>query len=157
MPQYTPRALKRSPSQVYSLVIGVSLTLAGTVGFLYSADFSTGAAASDPGNRDAVLGVLDVNGWHNVVHVATGLLGLLMAGSWDNARRFALGLGVVYSLVTILGLLYGSDDAILGLIPINAEDNVLHALIAFAGLAAWAATPSAPRPTVGSRAAVSRL
>ena len=149
--------MKRSPAQLYSLLIGVTLTLAGLAGFLYSADFSTGSAASEPGNRDAVLGLLDVNGWHNVVHLGTGLLGLLAARSYDGARRFAIGLGVVYSFVTILGLLYGSDDAILGLIPINAEDNLLHALIAFAGLAAWAATPSAPRPTVGSAPAVSRL
>ena len=94
--------------------------------------------------------MLDVNGWHNVVHLATGLLGLAFAGSYDGSCRFAIGLGVVYSLVTVMGLLYGSDDAILGLVPINAEDNVLHALIALAGLAAWAATPSAPRPTVGA-------
>jgi hypothetical protein len=144
--------LKRSPAQVYARVIGLSLTLAGIVGFLYSADFSTGSAAADPANRDALLGVLDVNGWHNLVHLATGLLGLMVAGSYDNSRRYAIGLGVVYSLVVILGLLYGTNDAVLGLIPINAEDDVLHALIAFAGLAAWAATPSAPRPTVASAA-----
>ncbi len=144
--------MKRSPAQVYARVIGYSLTLAGIVGFLYNADFSTGAAAGDPANRDAVLGILDVNGWHNLVHLATGLLGLLVAGSYDNSRRFAIALGAVYSLVTVLGLVYGTGDAVLGLIPINAEDDVLHGLIAFAGLSAWAATPSAPRPTVGSPA-----
>jgi hypothetical protein len=144
--------LKRSPAQVYALLIGLSLTAVGIVGFLYSSDFSTGSAAADPANRDAVLGVLDVNGWHNLVHLGTGLLGLLVAGSYDNSRRFALGLGVVYSLVTIIGLLYGTHDAVLGLLPMNAEDDVLHGLIAFAGLAAWAATPSAPRPTVAAAA-----
>jgi hypothetical protein len=144
--------LKRSPAQVYSLVIGLSLTLAGIVGFFYSADFSTGSAAGDPANRDAVLGILDVNGWHNLVHLGTGLLGLLVASSYDNARRFAIGLGFVYSLVVILGLLYGTHDAVFGLIPINAEDDVLHGLIAFGGFAAWAATPSAPRPTAASAA-----
>ena len=144
--------MKRSPAQVYSLVIGLSLTLAGIVGFLYNADFSTGSAAGDPANRDALLGILDVNGWHNLVHLATGVLGLLVAGSYDNSRRFAIGLGVVYAVVTILGLLYGTDDAVLGLLPVNAEDDVLHGLIAFAGLAAWAATPSAPRPTAAGAA-----
>jgi hypothetical protein len=144
--------LKRSPAQIYALVIGLSLTLAAIVGFLYNADFSTGAAAGDPANRDALLGILDVNGWHNLVHLATGLLGLLVARSYDNSRRFAIGLGVVYALVTILGLLYGTGDAIFGLIAINAEDDVLHGLIAFAGLAAWAATPSAPRPTAAGAA-----
>lgn len=133
-------------------MIGLSLTLAGLAGFLYSADFSTGSAAADPANRDAVLGVLDVNGWHNLVHLATGLLGLLVAGSYDNSRRFAITLGVVYSLMTIMGLLYGTGDAVLGLLPINAEDDVLHGLIALAGFSAWAATPSAPLPTVATAA-----
>ena len=33
--------------------------------------------------RDEVLGILAVNGWHNVVHIATGALGLAVVGSYD--------------------------------------------------------------------------
>jgi hypothetical protein len=126
----------RSPAQVYSLVIGAVLVIAGIVGFFYSSAFGS------PGETDAVFGILAVNGWHNVVHILTGVLGLLAAGS--AARLYAGGLGVVYAAVAIWGFAIGSGESILGFIPVNTEDNVLHALIAVAGIAAYFA--SAPRP-----------
>ena len=61
----------RSPAQVYALVFGITLVAAGILGFFYNASFAVG----DGLERDAVFGLLDVNGWHNVVHLATGALG----------------------------------------------------------------------------------
>src|SRR5215212_8963051 len=89
----------RSPAQVYALIIGLTLVVAGVVGFLYSASFSTG----DGTERDAVLGILDVNGWHNLVHIASGVIGLAVLESYGGARAYALGLGAVYILITVLG------------------------------------------------------
>jgi len=132
---------ERSPAQVYALVIGLTLVVAGVVGFFYSASFSTG----DGSERDAVLGILDVNGWHNLVHIASGAVGLLVAGSYRGARSYALGLGVVYLLVTLLGFIAGDGDEILNLIPVNTEDNFLHLLIAIAAIAAGLATPATER------------
>ena len=48
------------------------LVVAGIIGFFYESEFTDDASV-----RDAVFGILDVNGWHNVVHLATGALGLL--------------------------------------------------------------------------------
>jgi hypothetical protein len=129
---------ERSPAQVYALVIGLTLVVAGIAGFFYNASFSTG----DGTERDAVLGVLDVNGWHNVVHIASGAVGLLIVGSYRGARAYALGLGIVYLLVTLLGFIAGDGDEILNLIPVNTEDNVLHLLIGIAGIGAGLATPA---------------
>ena len=81
----------RSPAQVFALVIGATLTVAGVVGFFYNADFGTGDGTA----RDAVLGILDVNGWHNVVHIVSGALGLLVASSYSGSRVYELGLGAV--------------------------------------------------------------
>jgi hypothetical protein len=130
----------RSPAQVYSLVIGAVLVIAGIIGFFYSSAFGS------PGDTDAVLGILAVNGWHNVVHILTGALGLLAAGY--AARLYAGGLGVVYAVVAIWGFAIGDGESILGFIPVNTEDNVLHALIAVAGIAAYFA--SAPRAATSS-------
>ena len=47
----------------------------GIIGFFYDASFDTGT-----GEADDVFGVLAVNGWHNIVHILTGALGLLVAG-----------------------------------------------------------------------------
>jgi hypothetical protein len=119
-------------------VIGLTLVVAGIVGFFYSASFSTG----DGTERDAVLGILDVNGWHNIVHIATGALGLAVAASYGGARGYAIGLGAVYILVAVLGFAAGDGDEILNLIPVNTEDNFLHLLIGVAGIGAGLATPS---------------
>jgi hypothetical protein len=136
---------ERSPAQVYALVIGLTLVVAGIAGFFYSASFSTG----DGTERDAVLGILDVNGWHNVVHIASGAVGLLVVGSYRGARTYALGLGIVYLLLTLLGFIAGNGDEILDLIPVNTEDNLLHLLIGIAGVGAGLATPA--RDRLGAR------
>jgi hypothetical protein len=128
---------ERSPAQVYTLVIGLTLVAAGIAGFFYSASFSTG----DGTERDAVLGILDVNGWHNIVHIASGAIGLAAVGSYGGARAYALGLGVVYLLVTLLGFVAGDGEEILNLVPVNTEDNFLHLLIGSAGIGAGLATP----------------
>jgi hypothetical protein len=132
----------RSPAQLYALIFGAVLTVAGIIGFFYNSEFT-----SDKSVRDAVLGILDVNGWHNVVHIATGVLGLGAAASYSRSRAYALGLGVVYIVVAIWGFIIGDGDSILSIIPVNTEDNVLHLLIGVAGLAAGAATPAVVAPT----------
>jgi len=132
-----------SPARLYAGLAGATLAVAGIIGFFYSSDFGS------PGNVDAVFGILDVNGWHNVVHILTGVLGLLAfsAGAYA-ARQYALALGVLYVIVAVWGFVVGDGASILGIIPVNTEDNVLHALIGVAGLAAGLATAGArPAPT----------
>src|SRR5918911_1952912 len=127
----------RTPAQLYALLVGGTLVIAGIIGFFYSSDFGS------PGDTDDVFGILTVNGWHNVVHLVTGALGLAALGY--AARAYAGGLGVVYLIVAIWGFIIGDGDSILGFIPVNTEDNVLHALLAVAGIAAYFA--SEPRTT----------
>ena len=133
----------RTPAQLYSLIFGATLLLAGILGFIVDATF--GDLGNNVNGDELVL--FEVNGWHNIVHLASGALGLALAGSAASARLFALGFGTVYLLVTIIGFIDGND--IFGLLPINSADNVLHLLIAVAGIAAGLA--SAPAGA-GSRA-----
>jgi hypothetical protein len=131
----------RSPAQLYALIFGAMLTVAGIIGFFYNSEFTSNKTV-----RDAVFGILDVNGWHNVVHIVTGVLGLIAAGSYSSARLYALVLGVVYIGVAIWGFVIGDGNSILSIIPVNTEDNILHLLIGIAGIAAGMATPAATRP-----------
>jgi hypothetical protein len=134
-----------TPAQLYALVFGVVLLIAGIIGFAYSASFGS------PGEVDSVFGILDVNAWHNIVHIATGALGLLLFRR--AAREYALGLGAVYVVVAIWGFIIGDGESILGFIPINTEDNVLHLVIGLAGLAAGLATQRAVAAAPGGPAA----
>lgn len=138
----------RSPAQVYALVFGAVLTVAGIIGFFYNSDFT-----SNVHDRDAVFGILDVNGWHNIVHILTGVLGLMMASSYGSARAYALALGGIYIAVAIWGFIIGNGDSILSIVPVNTADDVLHLLIGIAGIAAGLATPAVAEPTTRPAAA----
>ena len=115
--------------------------IAGVIGFFYDASFATG----DDIKADAIFGILDVNGWHNLFHITAGLLGLAAAGY--AARTYALAFGLAYVVLAIWGFLETENGfgAILDVIPVNTEDNVLHLILGLTGLAAGAATPRAPR------------
>jgi hypothetical protein len=134
-----------SPARLYCTLVGAVLVIAGIIGFFWSSSFETGSAAVAR-ESDEVLGLLAVNGWHNVIgHLAIGLLLLAAAGSAP--RQAALGVGLVYIVLTVWGFLVVEDGFgdILGLIPINTEDNVLHLILGLTGLAAGAATPAVDR------------
>jgi uncharacterized membrane protein YphA (DoxX/SURF4 family) len=139
-----------SPARLYALSVGVVFTIAGVIGFFYNASFDVG----DSLQRDAVFGILEVNAWHNIVHILTGVLGLLAAGY--AARAYALGLGLVYVVVAFFGFIdLGTgdlNDTILQFIPVNTEDNILHLAIGLLGLAAGAATPREVARTTRARA-----
>ncbi|HEV2786767.1 MAG TPA: DUF4383 domain-containing protein [Solirubrobacteraceae bacterium] len=122
-----------TPAQIYSLAFGATLLLAGILGFIAEASFGTG---SDVDGSNLII--FEVNGWHNLVHIASGLVGLALWRNPATARSFALGFGSVYLLVTLWGLVDGND--VLGLIPVNGADNVLHLLISVAGIAAGLAS-----------------
>jgi uncharacterized protein DUF4383 len=124
-----------SPARIYAMAVGVVLVAAGIIGFFYEASFT-----SDESVRKAVLGLLDVNGWHNVVHIATGLLGILAARALSTARTYCLAFGIVYLVVCAWGFVVGNDGSILSIVPVNTADNILHLLLAAGGFAAYAAS-----------------
>lgn len=140
---------RSNPSMLYAGVVGATLVLVGIIGFFYNASFT-----SDESVRDAVFGVFDVNGWHNVLHVLTGVLGLVAysAGA-HTARTYALTIGVVYLVVAAWGFAVGSGDSILSIVPVNSEDNILHLLLGVAGVGAALATPAEARASAPPAAA----
>lgn len=126
-----------SPARLYVTLVGAALIAFGIVGFFYSASFGS------PGEVDDALGVFAVNAWSNVLHILTGALGLLVA---DYAsRRYALGLGVLYVVIACWGFSLGSGESILGFLPVNTADNILHLTLGALGIAAALATPTAKK------------
>jgi hypothetical protein len=104
---------KRTPAQTYALVFGLGLLAAGILG---------------------LTGVLDLSTWHNLLHVVSGVAGLMAVRSYPRARLYALVFGAVYVLAAAFGLGGG-------------EGAVLHALVGATGLGAGLATPGTPAPT----------
>ncbi|GAA5103594.1 DUF4383 domain-containing protein [Haloechinothrix salitolerans] len=114
----------RSLAQLTSGVVGVVLVVAGILGFfLGDSSFTVG----DNLESGELFGFA-VNGWHNVVHIATGAFLLAVMANAKSAAAGLLVFGVVYGVVTVWGFITGDD--ILGLIPVDTADNILHAVLA---------------------------
>jgi hypothetical protein len=126
-----------SPARLYASLVGGALALLGIAGFFYSASFAS------PGTSGEMFGAFAVNGWSNLLHVASGAIGLAVIGA--GARRYALWLGWAYVALAIWGFLLDGGSAILGFLPANSGDNLLHLALGLLGLAAALATPAPSR------------
>lgn len=138
---------KFTPARIYCLGVGAALLLAGLVGFLVNSSFDQAEFApfdfkGDEVNGDLLLG-LEVNGWHNVVHAASGVVLLLAAAKRTAARSVALAFGVVYAAVAVLGFI--DEKNVLDVVAVNPADNFLHVGIAAAGVIAALASPRSGR------------
>ena len=121
---------RRTPAQWYCLLAGLSLLLAGILGFIVDSNFDTG----DGINGGKLLSIFEVNGIHNLVHLASGLVLLAASPKRASAKTVAIAFGLVYGIVTIIGLIDG--ETVLGLIPVNPADNILHIGLSLLGLIA---------------------
>jgi len=144
-----------SPARLYCLLVGAVLVIAGIIGFFYEASFATG----DSIRTENVFGVLSVNGWHNLVHIAIGALLLIAAGS--AARGAALFVGILYIVLCVLGFIATSNsgigfiaenDTLFRLVPVNNEDNVLHLILGITGVIAFYASRPMGRGAPAARA-----
>jgi Domain of unknown function (DUF4383) len=126
-----------SPARLYAAAAGALLLVLGVVGFFYSASFGA------PGDVQAALGVLRVNAWLNLLYVAAGALGLLLAG--NASRPFALAAGSLFTLLAIWGFVLDPGEAIAGFLPAAGGNEALNLTIGLLGLAAAAGTPKSKR------------
>jgi hypothetical protein len=137
-----------SPARLYATLVGAVILIGGIIGFFYEASFDTGNQVV----ADDVFGILAVNGWHNVVHILLGLLGLAAAGTAYAARAYALGVGALYIVLAIWGFLETENGfgVLIDLVPVNTEDNFLHLILGVVGIGAGLATPT-ERPSRPAR------
>ena len=133
------RTRSASPAVTYARVLGVALTLAGILGLVVNPE------------QDVVKSLLglDVNLTHNIVHLATGVLGLVVGFKLlEHARTYALVFGVVYAALAIWGLSVGDGFDPFGLLGnVNMADNFLHLALGALGIGAYVAS-RAPRTEV---------
>jgi hypothetical protein len=122
-----------SPARLYATAVGALLVVLGVVGFFYGSSFGS------PGTLDHTLGALRTNGWGNLLWVALGALGLLLAGV--ASRAYALGAGLLLTGLGIWGLALDPAAAILGFLPAAGADEAFHLTLGLLGLLAAAGTP----------------
>ena len=121
-----------------AMVFGVVFVLVGILGFI---------PAFTPDGH--LLGIFVVNGVHNMIHLLSGVAALLASSSYRYSKLYFQVFGVVYALVTLLGLFAG-DSPLLGIVAHNVADIFLHAIIAAAALYLGFGTPRDDVDTVKS-------
>ena len=110
-----------------SLVFGVVFTLIGLLGFV------PGVTSADADGNQLLLGLFMVDPVHNVIHLLSGVAGLVAAASDRYAKLYLVGFGLVYALVTLVGFF---DATVFGLLHVNTADNWLHLVLALGMLGA---------------------
>ena len=113
-------------TQRAAAAVGVLFLLVGVLGFIpgVTAHYTVMEFASH-GSDAQLLDIFQVSILHNLVHIAFGVAGLLMARSWSLARSLLVGGGVIYLVLWLYGLAVGpNDDA--NFVPVNVADDWLH-------------------------------
>ena len=112
--------MTQSPNRLLGVIFGAVYILVGILGFTVTS--GVGFFATSGG---LLLGIFEVNVFHNVAHVLIGAA-LLLAGI-SNARAAKTVNSVVGAAYLVLGLaglfLIGSA---LNILALNVADNVLH-------------------------------
>jgi hypothetical protein len=119
-----------APVQIAAAVVGVAFLLPGVLGFIPGVtthyemlDF----AGHESGAK--LLGIFGISVLHNIVHLAFGVAGLFFARTFDGARGYLIGSGVIYLVLSIYGVLIDHQSAA-NFVPIDAADNWLHLVLA---------------------------
>ena len=115
-----------------ALIIGVIFIAVGLLGFI-----------DNPIVGDSDKAIFHADKMHNLVHIGSGVLFVLVAlAAPAAAGGFMLFFGMVYLLIGILGFIsFGTQGMgkVLGVLHVNGADNFLHAglglLIIIAGMA----------------------
>lgn len=133
----TSRAHDRAPIQMASAGVGGLLIALGVVGFVpgitnpYAAlDFAGMSSTAE------ILGIFQVSGLLNMIHLASGVVGLVCQRRPLWSRNFLLWCGIFYVALFLFGLLVQLQNSDANFIPVNSSDNFLHLVIGFGMIAA---------------------
>lgn len=88
--------------------------------------FVTGGSMEAGPDAPAILGLFPVNVLHNLAHLILGLWGIIASRSFGSAKTFAQIGGVLYLLLTVLGLV---DPTAFGMMPLGRGNIPLHAVL----------------------------
>ena len=135
-------AIKNSPNRLVAVIFGAVYIVVGLLGFTVGGD---GGFFSNDG--ELLLGVFEVNNFHNVAHLLIGAA-LLFAGlkNVPAAKTANLIVGAAYLLLGIIGLFIIESPA--NILAINGADNVLHYASAAVLLAVALGTDKSTRARV---------
>lgn len=112
--------------QKAALAVGAVFLLVGILGFIpgITTDYDMLSWAGHESGAK-LLGIFEVSVLHNLVHLAFGVAGVLMARTFNAARSYLIGGGVIYLVLWLYGLVIDRSSQA-NFVPVNNADNWLH-------------------------------
>ena len=127
----------RTTVQTLAMVVGAVFLAVGILGFIpgITTDYDELAFAGEDATAK-LLGIFQVSILHNIVHLLFGIAGIALARTWEGARTYLLGSGLIYIVLFVYGLIVSaSSDA--NFVPINMADDWLHLVLGIGLLGGW--------------------
>ena len=112
--------MSKSPNRLLAVIFGAVYLLIGLLGF--TATSGVGFFSTHGG---LLLGIFEVNAFHNVAHLIIGAA-LLIAGisGVRAAKTVNIVIGAAYLLLGVVGLFITNTD--FNILALNVPDHVLH-------------------------------
>ena len=152
----TETGTTRRTTPKYMAVQGAALLMGALLLLICAAGFIPGLTTGYDGlswwgheSTARLFDMFTVSALHNIVHLAFGVLGLVMARTMRNAFLYLVAGGVVYLLLWLYGLIVDHDSSA-NFVPLNNADNWLHLLL---GIGMVALGFALGRPDRSNRAA----
>jgi hypothetical protein len=112
------------------MLVGLVFLLVGILGFIPGITTNYDDLKFAGHNSDAqLLGIFDTSILHNIVHLLFGVAGLALARTWEGARTYLIGGGLVYGVLFVYGAIFHGEKGS-NWIPVNWADNILHLALA---------------------------
>jgi len=112
--------MTKSPNRLLATVFGIVYLLVGLLGFAVTNGVSFFATEGG-----LLLGIFEVNIFHNVAHLLIGAALLIAGVSTVRASKSVnITVGAAYLLLGLVGLFLVDTSA--NILALNAADNVLH-------------------------------
>jgi hypothetical protein len=125
----TPTRSRRTPVEGAATVVGAVFLLVGILGFVPGITTDYGQmtfAGHDSGAM--LLGLFMVSILHNVVHLLFGVAGMAMGRTYDGAKSFLIGGGIIYLVLWLYGVVVDHHSGA-NFVPVNNADDWLHLLL----------------------------
>jgi Domain of unknown function (DUF4383) len=121
---------ERTPVQLFATLVGAVFLLVGILGFVpgITSHLYGGLHFAGHTGNAKLLHIFQVSVLHNIVHIAFGIAGLMLARTWVTARSYLIGGGVIYLVLWLYGLIV-SQQSSANFVPLNTADDWLHFLL----------------------------
>jgi hypothetical protein len=121
---------RRTALQTAALGVSVVFVIVGIAGFIPGITESAPGDFMGENSPGSLLHVFQTSILHNLVHLAFGIVGFVLARTWDGAKRYLIGGGIVYLVLWLVGMFSAMDW-----LPADVTDHWLHFVLGLGMLA----------------------